>query len=127
MSDEIILDPGSADEEAYRPSLMLAHSNERSELYVIVGEEAAGMAEGVPAGTFARVDQRLLLTERIEKLLATLVKSGGGSFGISFDPGKVGTEWSVMAMFGREAEDSPMAGGALHGIGESAIDALDVS
>lgn len=34
-------------------------------------------------------------------------------------------EWTVLMEFGREAEDSPMAGGALYGVGPSLREALE--
>jgi hypothetical protein len=45
--------------------------------------------------------------------LACYVEGQGGSIGCAFING----EWSVSVIFGQEAEDSPMAGGAAHGIG----------
>ena len=45
--------------------------------------------------------------------LAEYVEGKGGSIGCMYKDG----EWSVMVVFGEEAEGSPMAGGAAHGIG----------
>lgn len=64
MSDDlIVLDEGSpADDDPsveWRPRIALEHDAERRELYVIVGEEAAGMAEGVSAANFEAIRRRV--------------------------------------------------------------------
>ncbi len=60
MSDEIELfagRPGDDDGEGYMPRIALDHGPTDSgyELYVIVGEEVEGMAEGVDAPTFEAI------------------------------------------------------------------------
>lgn len=65
MSDEIeLFAGGSGDEETgegWMPRVALAHgpTDEGSELYVIVGEEVAGMAEGVDAPTFEAIRRKV--------------------------------------------------------------------
>lgn len=58
MPDRVILDPGNpSGDDDWRPEVSLEH--EGSELFVIVGEEAAGMAEGVSAESFEVIRARL--------------------------------------------------------------------
>lgn len=64
MSDtEIVLFAGTSatddPDDTWLPSLSLDHDAGRRELYVIVGEEAAGMAEGVPAEVYEAIRARL--------------------------------------------------------------------
>lgn len=61
--------------------------------------------------------------EKIERLIARIESIGGGAFTASVAEDG---EWSTMAVFGREAEDSPMAGGASHGVGDSLAKCLDM-
>lgn len=64
-----------------------------------------------------------LMTTRVADVL---VRKGGGSIGVRYEPGdREDMRWSVMGVLGRESEDSPMAGGAIHGLGATMIDALD--
>lgn len=52
--------------------------------------------------------------EELERLV-TLIRDQGGTFTVANRDG----EWLIGCEFGREAEDSPMAGGALYGIGRT--------
>lgn len=59
-----------------------------------------------------------------DKLLAMILymeSAGGGAFGVNVKNG----QWSTAAEFGSEAEDSPMAGGAAYGSGETLDECLD--
>jgi hypothetical protein len=51
-----VLDRGNAGDpetgDGWRPEISLEHDATRNELYVIVGEEASGMTEGVSAESF---------------------------------------------------------------------------
>lgn len=62
MSDEIELfagEPGDPETgKGWMPRVALDHGS-GSELYVIVGEEVAGMAEGVDTATFEAIRRRL--------------------------------------------------------------------
>lgn len=60
MSD-VILDPGNPDGDGddWRPSVTLEHDADRNELYIITGEEAAGMVEGISAESFEAMKARL--------------------------------------------------------------------
>lgn len=53
--------------------------------------------------------------ELFEQLAAYVTENGGGSIATGLD--ESGKEWMVSVIFGREAPDSPMAGGAAHGVG----------
>lgn len=56
----------------------------------------------------------------MDELIKFLEKQGSGRFAVSFLPDQdSGMPWTVMAEFGREAEDSNMAGGAAYGVGNS--------
>lgn len=73
MSDtEIVLFPGKSGDEdgnGWLPSLVLDHDSDRSELYVIVMDEAEGMAEGVPSEVFEAVRTRLAERDRYREEL----------------------------------------------------------
>lgn len=65
--DELILYPGRSGpddladetpENRWLPAVALEHDAERKELYVIVGEEAAGMAEGVPEAVWLAIKEK---------------------------------------------------------------------
>jgi hypothetical protein len=84
--------------------------------------EAEGPQSDEEAGRPGVPRELKLVTTRISELLAR----SGGSIGVRYEPGdQPDMRWSVMGMLGREAEDSPMAGGAVHGLGATMIDALD--
>lgn len=53
--------------------------------------------------------------ELFERLAEYVTKNGGGSIAAGLDEN--GKEWMSSVIFGREAPDSPMAGGAAHGVG----------
>lgn len=53
--------------------------------------------------------------ELLERLAKYVSDQGSGS--IALGPDQNNEEWSISVVFGREAPDSPMAGGAAHGIG----------
>lgn len=61
------------------------------------------------------------MTWPVEKLLEALDEHGG-TLVVTHD--KEGGECLVALYFGREAPDSPMVGGATHGVGETIEDAL---
>lgn len=64
-------------------------------------------------------------TARMMWLLVHYVEDAGeGVFAISY-MGEKKKGWSVMAEFGREAEDSPMVGGAAYGMGSTLREALE--
>lgn len=70
MSDtEIVLFAGTPatddPDDKWLPSLTLDHDANRRELYVIVCEEAAGMAEGVPVEVFEAVRDRIVEADRL--------------------------------------------------------------
>lgn len=65
--------------------------------------------------------------EKIDQLIANLVDQGGGQFTIAHDPDDETTPWLIGSTFGREAEDSPMAGGAIYGVGKNLAMALDMA
>lgn len=114
---EALLHPGRAsDDDAWQPEVRLDHDGKRPELHIIVGEEAAGMAEGVDAEQYAQIAHRLDGLQRLEQVLAEISRDGiGGSVALTFKNG----EWSLMSMFGEEAEDSPMCGGSHIGVGDT--------
>ena len=60
--------------------------------------------------------------EQLEAVAQGLESSGGGQLSFNYD-GRGG--WTVMCVFGREAPDSPMAGGVAIGCGVTAADALE--
>lgn len=63
-----------------------------------------------------------LSTARIMELLTRHVEEAGqGVLGLGYRPG---SGWAVWTEFGKEAEDSPMAGGAAYGDGEHLREAL---
>lgn len=59
LNKPVYLDPGWADADTYRPSITLEHDAARNELYIIKGEEAAGMIEGVSESAFLIIASRL--------------------------------------------------------------------
>lgn len=59
--------------------------------------------------------------EVFEMLAEYIDERGGGSIGFGVNEG----EWTVSAIFGQEAEDSPMAGGAAHGIASTLAEAVE--
>lgn len=59
----------------------------------------------------------------ISVIIDGLRREGGG---LSLSS-KVSRDWMVMMVFGTEAPDSPMAGGATHGVGETAEAALQMA
>jgi hypothetical protein len=63
--------------------------------------------------------------EKLVRLIKNLVDQNGGQLVIAYDPELEPTPWVVGSTFGREAEDSPMAGGAIYGAGAMLRDALD--
>jgi hypothetical protein len=116
---EIVLFKGGEDhgeEDDYLPALLLDHDADRSELYVIVGEETDSMSEGVPTAAFEEVARRIKRLEAIEKIVADIERAGGGSIVLHYVGGK-GADWSLMSVFGEEEEGSPMAGGSHIGAG----------
>lgn len=126
MSNPLILTkgfvPDEADTREYVPEVSLDH--EGTELFVIVGEEAAGMAEGVSAEAWDDIVARITRLERLEKILDVLDRDGG-SLVIRCDHEKDrGRDWSLMSVFGSEAEDSPMAGGSHIGAGDTLDECL---
>lgn len=62
---------------------------------------------------------------RVQRLVKNLVDSGGGHLTIVFNPEDSETPWIIGSEFGREAEDSPMAGGATYGAAMELSEALD--
>ena len=63
--------------------------------------------------------------EKVERLLEALVKFDGGDLTIAYSPDDETSPWLVGSTFGQEAEDSPMAGGAVYGAAVELGDALD--
>jgi hypothetical protein len=63
--------------------------------------------------------------DKIVHLIKNLVDQGGGQLTIAYDPELEPTPWVVGSTFGREAEDSPMAGGAVYGAAADLGEALD--
>lgn len=64
MNDSpVVLDPGNEGDvttgDGWRPQITLEHDAQRSELYVNVGEETAGMIEGVSAANWEAIKGRL--------------------------------------------------------------------
>lgn len=51
--------PGDADGNGWMPEVSLEHDGERSEMFVIVGEETGGMIEGIGVDQFEQIAQRL--------------------------------------------------------------------
>lgn len=60
-------------------------------------------------------------SSQILDALAKGLEENEGSFTMYYDAER---DWTVSIIFGREAEDSPMAGGAAFGLGSSAYDAM---
>jgi hypothetical protein len=54
--------------------------------------------------------------------IAEFVQKEGGSIAMNFDPKT--EEWNISVVFGSEAADSPMAGGAAHGVSNDLEQAL---
>lgn len=63
MSDEIVLYAGAAGDEetgeGYEPRIELAHAADRDELFILVGEETAGMVECISSAAFEAIRRRL--------------------------------------------------------------------
>lgn len=53
------------------------------------------------------------MNDRMHQIILGLQAAGEGSFQISLSPTG---EWVTAAVYGREAEDSPMAGAASYGV-----------
>lgn len=124
MDTSTTLHPGRAsDDDDWQPEVRLDHDGARGELHLIVGEEAAGMAEGVDARTYDEIKERLDGLQRLEQVLAEIKRAGGGAVTIRYEGGKA-PDWSLMSVFGREAEDSPMAGGSHIGAGDTLAEML---
>lgn len=61
--------------------------------------------------------------DRLNTIIAGLRQAGGGGFSLALhDDG----QWMAATEFGREAPDSPMAGGASYGMGPTAHAAVDM-
>jgi hypothetical protein len=57
---KVTLHPGAdGDEHTWMPEITLEHDGQRDEMYVIVGEEAGGMIEGIGSDQFAEIAKRL--------------------------------------------------------------------
>lgn len=70
-------------------------------------------------------------TEQVQNLLRLgafieAVSSEGVDVSIAA-PSEDGEKWSVALVWGREAKDSPMAGAAAYGLGDTLAEALDVA
>lgn len=65
-------------------------------------------------------------SQALEGIVKTLSEDGG-AFGLTYRTGvKPGdAPWMAALEWGREAPDSPMAGAAAYGLGESASEAID--
>lgn len=58
--------------------------------------------------------------------LTTLLEQDGGRFALSFNPaGTEDTKWLAALEWGREDDDSPMAGAAAYQFGTNAYEALN--
>lgn len=77
MSDKVVLHPGHPGDpetgDGWMPEISLEHHGTRAELYVIVGEEAGGMIEGVSAEQFAQIAPRLFADDELKVLLAAVM------------------------------------------------------
>lgn len=62
--------------------------------------------------------------ELLEKLSEYVEKQESGSVAIGYNKDRDGSRWLVSVVFGREAPDSDMAGGAAHGLSEDLGEAL---
>lgn len=60
--------------------------------------------------------------EKFERIMGYVQSQGSGGVSFSFDDDGA---WSGMAVFGKEAIDSPMAGGASHSIGATLDEAVE--
>lgn len=62
-----------------------------------------------------------MAVDTVEAIFADMRNQGGGTLTVVLDEAG---DWAAAYVFGREADDSPMAGGASYGVGASPYEAL---
>lgn len=80
--------------------------------YAIADDEFIQIYAPIAEGTETK---KISAGELFERLAVYVTEKGGGSIATGLD--ESGKEWMASVIFGREAPDSPMAGGAAHGVG----------
>jgi hypothetical protein len=114
---------GTDDERVLAHHYIDAFQAVRDSIIGTVLPETEGPQSDEEAGQPSVPRELKLMTTRVADVL---VRKGGGSIGVRYEPDdREDMRWSVMGVLGRESEDSPMAGGAIHGLGATMIDALD--